>query len=310
MRVVFFGTPDFAVPTLDALLTHPEISVAAVVTQPDRPRTRSHSTLIPSPVKQRAERDAIPVWQPERPRGDEFVTALRTLDAELGVVVAYGHILRSEVLDTPRRGMINVHASLLPRWRGAAPIHWAVLSGDARTGVTIMQMDPGLDAGPVWHARSTSIEDTDTTGTLFGRLAKLGAEALIEALPMITSGSAPTPQDASQVTLAPKVERAHARIDWTASATHVSCLIRAMDPAPGAWTMFGDEPIKLSRPAAAQAAGSLSTPGTILPRHDDLLVACNDAWLSVSDVQPAGRRRMPAAAWWRGTGAPAGAHFA
>lgn len=302
MRVVFFGTPDFAVATLDALLSS-GADVAAVVTQPDRPRTRSHSTLLPPPVKVRAIEAGIPVLQPERPRGEEFLAALRALDADIGVVVAYGHLLRPDLLAIPRHGMVNVHASLLPRWRGAAPIHWAMLSGDAVTGVSIMRMEAGLDSGPVWHQVTAPISETATTGSLFGQLATLGGAALVETLPAIAAGVPPAPQDESRVTLAPKVDRSTARIRWDALDSEVSCRIRAMDPFPGAWTMHGSESIKLFSPALGTtgAAPLFAPAGTIVATQDSLHVVCNNGVIDIREVQPAGRRRMTAAEWLHGT---------
>lgn len=320
MRVVFFGTPDFAVPTLDALLAA-GIEVVAVITQPDRPRTRSHTTLLPTPVKLRAQQAGLPVLQPDRPRGDQFRATIRELRTDIGVVVAYGHILHPELLAIPTHGMVNVHASLLPRWRGAAPIHWAILSGDTSTGVSIMRMEAGLDSGPVWHTVETPIGDTDTTGILFTRLASLGADALVETLPRIVAGQTPVPQDQTQLTLAPKIDRELARIRWAASTREVSCRIRAMDPFPGAWTMLGDESIKLFAPnVGAQHAAPLHGPpaeatplfaptGTVVATHDVLRVVCSDGLLDIAEVQPAGRRRMPAAEWLRGASLPPGTHF-
>ena len=299
MRVVFFGTPAFAVPALEALLAAGH-EVAAVVTQPDRPRTRSHSTLLPSPVKARAGEAGLAVLQPERPRGEEFYQAIRELDADLGVVVAYGHILRPELLAIPRLGMVNVHASLLPRWRGAAPIQWAVLSGDAETGVAIMRMAAGLDSGPVWLTRRTPIGPFDTSGDLFERLAHLGAAALVEALPSIARGDAPVPQDEALVTLAPKVDRDLARVDWHASARVASALIRAMDPNPGGWTTLDGEPVKLFRPGEPVVPEALPPPGTVRPHEGGIAVACADALLPLADIQPAGRRRVTTADWLRG----------
>ncbi len=301
MRVVFLGTPAFAVPALDALAAA-DVEIAAVVTQPDRPRTRSHSTLLPPPVKVRAEALGIPVLQPDRPRGEEFLSALRDLAPDLGVVVAYGHILREEVLALPRLGMVNVHASLLPRWRGAAPIHWALLAGDAVTGVSIMQMEAGLDSGPVWLRRERAIDEHDTTGTLFESLASLGATALLEALPGIAAGQAPARQDASLVTLAPKIDRDTARVAWDRPGREVSRRIRAMDPAPGAWTMAGTEPLKLFTPTLATVEAPAGAPGSVASHAGTLCVACSDGWLQIESVQPAGGRRMPGLEWLHGRG--------
>ena len=236
MRIVFFGTPEFAVASLEALAGHRE-TVAAVVTQPDRSRGRSHSNLQHPPVKDRALSLGIPVIQPGRPAGPDFAAELRALDVDLGVVVAYGHLLKPEVLAIPRLGMINVHASLLPAWRGAAPIQWSIAHGDTRTGVSIRQMEAGLDSGPVLLARHTPIGPDETGGQLTRKLARLGAGALIEALGLLATGAAVfTPQDVSRVTLAPKIGRETGRIDWSVPAATVANRIRAFDPVPGAWT--------------------------------------------------------------------------
>ncbi len=308
MRVVFFGTPDFAVPTLDALLLA-GVDVAAVVTQPDRPAGRSHSTLISPAVKRRAVAAGIPVWQPERPRGSEFVAALTAAQPDLAVVVAYGHLLRPEILDVPRRGFVNVHASLLPRWRGAAPIQWALLAGDAETGVSIMRIEAGLDSGAVWHTRRTPIGDSDTTATLFARLADLGAAALIEALPRIAAGEVPVAQSAEGITHAPKVDRATARINWHETSRAVSCRIRAMDPSPGAWTTLGGTELKLFQPARCDRAGATCAPGEIAVIGECLCVGTQDGAVAIGEAQPAGKRRMPASQWWRGVHRTANACF-
>lgn len=309
MRVVFFGTPQFAVPSLTALLDH-GVDVAAVVTQPDRPRGRSHSTLVPPPVKQVAVARGITVLQPERPRGEDFLGAMRALHADLGVVVAYGHLLRAELLAIPRLGMVNVHASLLPRWRGAAPIHWAILTGDSETGVSIMRVEAGLDTGAVWHSLRTPIGDSDTTGVLFERLSQLGAQGLIDALPRIADGVEPAPQAEFGVTHAPKIDRTTARIDWTRGARAISQLVRAMDPAPGAWTTIGGAEVKLFGADVLRDLEVSDEPGVIDPASGaPLLVSTREGTLAVHEVQPAGRRRMTAADWLRGGGAADGASF-
>jgi len=298
MRIAFFGTPDFAVPSLQGLLAT-EHEVVAVITQPDRARTRSHSTLFPPPIKGAALGAGIPVWQPERPRGEPFLDQLRQSDLDLGVVVAYGHLLRPEVLTIPRLGLVNVHASLLPRWRGAAPIHWAIKAGDAMTGVSIMQLEVGLDSGGTWLQRSTAIGPTDTTGALFARLARLGAEALVEALPVIAAGTPPTPQDPTGVTLAPKLDREAARVDWRHDAAQVSCHLRAMDPFPGAWTTHGGADIKLFGARTGEEP-SVAHPGSLDIEGDAIVVACGTGAVRIETVQPAGKRRMPAGDWLRG----------
>lgn len=319
MRVVFFGTPRFAVPSLTALLDA-GIDVAAVVTQPDRPRGRSHSTLVAPPVKECALAAGLPVWQPERPRDDPFLSGLRALDAELGIVVAYGHLLPAGLLAIPPLGLVNVHASLLPRWRGAAPIQWALLSGDPETGVTIMRVEAGLDTGAVWHERDTAISEIDTAGTLTDRLAALGAEALIEALPRIAAGVPPVPQDDVGATHAAKITRDAARIRWDGSRAALSCRIRAMDPAPGAWTTLDGDDIKLfgvaptahgATAAAPSPSGRAPVPGAITGvGGGGIVVTTGDGdAIEIAEVQPAGRRRMPGAEWLRGASLPPGARF-
>ena len=297
MRIVFFGTPEFAVASLEALAEHRE-TVTAVVTQPDRSRGRSHSNLQHPPVKDRALSLGIPVIQPGRPAGPDFAAELRALDADLGVVVAYGHLLKPEILAIPRLGMINVHASLLPAWRGAAPIQWSIAHGDTRTGVSIMQMEAGLDSGPVLLARDTPIGPDETGGQLTRKLARLGAGALIEALGLLATGTAVfTPQDSAGVTLAPKIGRETGRIDWSVPAATVANRIRAFDPVPGAWTSGPAGELKCFRPSVVDGAGA---PGTILDATSALVVAAGDRAVSIREVQPSGRPRMSAAAWLRG----------
>ncbi|HEX9754251.1 MAG TPA: methionyl-tRNA formyltransferase [Gemmatimonadales bacterium] len=327
MRIVFFGTPEFAVPSLRALLDE-GADVVAVVTQPDRPQGRSRSTIVPPPVKTLAEERGLAVMQPERPRGDVFLANLRRVAPEVGVVVAYGHILRPEVLAVPARGMINVHASLLPRHRGAAPIQAAILAGDLETGVTVMRMDPGMDTGPILHQARTLIRPDETGGQLASRLAELGGRALTEALVLLQQGVLrPEPQDETRATYAPKLDRDQARISWNDPGEEVVRRIRAFDPTPGAWTTLDGGELKLfgGRLAGAGAgrarggegggggAGG-SEPGTILGVASELVVATGAGDVAIADVQPAGRRRMTAAEWFRGregtgTGAAVGWRF-
>jgi methionyl-tRNA formyltransferase len=309
MRVVFFGTPAFAVPTLQRLLDAGH-DVSAVVTQPDRPQGRSRSQLVPSPVKTTALAYGIPVLQPERPRGDDFLGRLRAAAPELGVVVAYGHVLRPEVLAVPPRGMVNVHASILPRLRGAAPIQWAIRNGDAEAGVTIMQMEAGLDSGPTYLERRTPIRADDTGGTLTERLSVLGADALVEALArMADGGIAAHPQDHALATQAPKIDRDTARIPWREPARVVDRHVRAFDPVPGAWTTLDGADVKLfgSRVATPHAPDA---PGTVLEAGDELLVSCGDGAVAIREAQPAGKRRQPVGDWVRGRGIAAGRRFA
>ena len=307
MRIIFFGTPDFAVPSLRALLGAGH-EVVSVVTQPDRPHGRSRSVVVAPAVKVAAEQSGVPVLQPDKPVGVQLIDQLSALGADLGVVVAYGHILRPQVLAIPRLGMINVHASLLPRWRGAAPIQWAIRSGDRNTGVTIMQMEAGLDSGPVWHTRSIPIGPNETGGTLTERLSVLGAEALIEALPLLSSGARPVIQDEAGVTLAPKIDRTVARIDWNEPAEKLAHHVAAFDPVPGAWRTLAGADVKLFGAKGAKGAKG-AEPGTVLSADDLLHIATGDGSLIVSEVQPAGKKRQPVAEWVRGRGVVVGARF-
>jgi methionyl-tRNA formyltransferase len=306
MRIVFFGTPEFAVASLRALLRE-RFTVAGVVTQPDKPQGRSRSTLVPPAVKLAALEAGLPVLQPARPVGDLFLASLRRLEPDLGVVVAYGHILRREVLELPARGMVNVHASLLPRFRGAAPIQHAILAGDRETGISIMRMEEGLDSGPVLHRISTPIADGETAGSLTARLATLGAGALVEALSLVAAGAAVAqPQDAEGVTYAPKISREIARLDWSRDAASLERQVRAFDPAPGAWTSLDGAPVKLFGGMPAVGGGE---PGTVLAASDRLVIAGGTGAIAVSEVQPAGRNRLSVEEWVRGRGIRAGSRF-
>jgi methionyl-tRNA formyltransferase len=307
MRIVFFGTPAFAVPSLEALMQG-HFTVAGVVTQPDKPQGRSRSELIAPPVKVAAQAAGIPVLQPVRPVGDVFTASLRRLEPDLGIVVAYGHILRPEVLSLPPKGMINVHASLLPRHRGAAPIQQAILAGDRQTGITIMQMEEGLDSGPMLHRVATAIGDDETAGALAERLAQLGANALIEALSLCSGGLArPQPQDDSQATYAPKLSREVARVVWERDAATLVRQIRAFDPAPGAWAEHERTTLKLF--GARETAGT-GEPGTVLEAGSRLVIAAGSGAVDVSEVQPAGKNRLPVQAWIRGRGITLGKRLA
>jgi methionyl-tRNA formyltransferase len=307
MRIVFFGTPEFAVPSLEALLRERQV-IAGVVTQPDKPQGRSRSTLVPPPIKLVAEREGIPVLQPERPIGDLFLASLRRLEPELGVVVAYGHVLRGEVLTVPTHGMINVHASLLPRWRGAAPVQHAILVGDEETGVSIMRMEEGLDTGPVFHRVATAIEPEETAGALAARLAVLGAAALGTVLPLLPGRSITAePQDATVATYASKIERETAHLAWGGDAATLVRQVRAFDPSPGAWTTHAGTPLKLFGARASTEGGA---PGTVLAADNRLVVACGHGALTLREVQPAGRNRLSVGEWVRGRGVRVGERFA
>jgi methionyl-tRNA formyltransferase len=306
MRIVFFGTPDFAVASLRTLLRE-RFTLAGVVTQPDKPHGRSRSSLVAPAVKVAALEAGLTVLQPARPVGDLFLASLRRLEADLGVVVAYGHILRREVLETPALGMINVHASLLPRFRGAAPIQHALLAGDRETGISIMKMEEGLDSGPVLHRVPTPIADGETAGTLTTRLGALGATALVEALSLLSAGAAvPQPQDSAAATHAPKISRETARLDWTRDAASLERQVRAFDPVPGAWTSLEGAPVKLFGAMPAVGGGE---PGSVIAASDRLIVAAGTGAIAVSEVQPAGRNRLSVEEWVRGRGIAAGRRF-
>lgn len=299
MRIVFFGTPDFAVPSLEALLAE-GAQVVGVVTQPDKARGRSRSVLLPPPVKEVAERHQIPVLQPDRPVGDVFLQALRHWHPELGVVVAYGHVLRADLLALPQRGMLNVHASLLPRLRGPAPINWAILQGDAETGITIMQMETGLDSGPILRQTATPIGVNETAGELRARLAALGAETLVESLALMRLGRlTPTPQDPALASYAPKIDRRITKVDWGETAAAIGRRVRAFDPAPGAWATLEGTDVKLFGARTVEGEGR---PGEVLEGEGPLRVAAGLGVVEIAEVQPAGRARMGSEAWIRGKG--------
>jgi methionyl-tRNA formyltransferase len=303
MRIVFFGTPDFAVASLQALVNG-RFTVAGVVTQPDKPQGRSRSELIPPPVKVAAQAEGISVLQPIRPVGDVFTASLRRLEPDLGIVVAYGHILRPEILAIPPRGMINVHASLLPRYRGAAPVQHAILRGESETGISIMQMEAGLDSGPVLHRVATPIDPDETGGALAARLADLGATTLVEALSLISGGlGRPQPQDHSRATYAPKIDREMAQLIWQRDATTLVRQVRAFDPTPGAWTTLNGCALKLFGGREVPGTGE---PGSVLAAGDRLVIAAGRGAVAVSEVQPAGKNRLPVEAWVRGRGVSTG----
>jgi methionyl-tRNA formyltransferase len=307
VKVLFWGTPDFAVPALRAL-DDEGFEVVGVVTQPDRPAGRGRQ-LTPSPVKEVALALGMPVLTPERPRGDDFLGQLRDLAPDLSVVVAYGRILRREVLDVPPLGSINVHASLLPELRGAAPINWAIARGHQVTGITIMRMVEAMDAGPVVHRIEEPILPADTAFELSVRLSELGAEALLEALALLAMGEAQEEeQDHARATFAPKVGREVARVDWARPGREVAWHIRGMDAIPGAWSELDGAPIKLFRPrldeADAAELSAAATPGTVLFADSErgLVVATGDGALALGEVQPPGKRRMDALDWIHGRG--------
>lgn len=312
MRVLFWGTPEFAVCTLRALAAAGH-SLAGVVTRPDRPRGRGR-TMQPAVVRRVADAEGYRVFAPERPRGESFETAIRALSPDVSVVVAYGRILAGRVLDIPRLGSLNLHASLLPALRGAAPINRAIERGHAVTGVSVMRMVEAMDAGPVLAQEALPIGPDDTASLLSRRLADMGARLVVEVLARLEAGPVPEmEQDHEAATFAPKVDRESARVDWRRDACAVANLIRAMDEVPGAWTQFGGAPVKLFRPAVAASPPmpTKGTPGEVVAADPGcgLFVATGDGVVRIAQVQPAGKRRMDAASWLRGRGPRRGDRF-
>ena len=295
MRIVFAGTPAFAVPSLEALLASGH-SLVAVYTQPDRPAGRGRR-LQPSPVKRLALVHRIPVIQPDTLRDPRAIENFARLRPDLLVVAAYGLILPREILEIPALGAINVHASLLPRWRGAAPIQRAILAGDRETGVTIMQVVEALDAGPMLLKKATPIDPRETAGQLHDRLARLGAEALREVLPALASGRVdPEPQDESRATYAAKITKAEARLDWRRPATELERAVRAYNPWPGAHTGFDGRTLRIWQAEAVDAPAA-AEPGTVIEARRTLEVACGEGRLRLLEVQLPGGRRLPARAF-------------
>ncbi|MFT3690756.1 methionyl-tRNA formyltransferase [Paenirhodobacter sp.] len=293
MRVVFMGTPEFSVPVLEALAAHHE--VIAVYSQPPRPAGRGKKDR-PSPVHARALELGLPVHTPLNFRAEETRAEFAALQADIAVVVAYGLILPQAVLDAPAQGCLNIHASLLPRWRGAAPIHRAIMAGDAETGICIMRMEAGLDTGPVLLREATPIGATETTGELHDRLSRIGARLIIGALERMPLPE--VPQDAAGVTYAVKIDKAEARVDWTRPAAELVRQINGLSPFPGAWTMIGGERVKLLRAAPALGAGA---PGAVL---DGFRIACGTGALDILEAQREGKRPMPAAEILKGLSLP------
>lgn len=289
LKLAFMGTPDFAVAALDALHAAGH-RIAAVYTQPPRPANRGR--LTPSPVQLRAEALGLAVCTPERLRDPAEQAAFQALDLDVAVVAAYGLLLPQAILDAPRQGCLNIHASLLPRWRGAAPVQRAILAGDTETGVAIMQMEKGLDTGPVRLEGRLRI-GRETAGELTAALAALGARLMCDVLDDLP-GHPPRPQPADGVTYAHKIDKAEARIDWTLPAQSIDRLVRAMQPSPGAWFESEGRRVKL---LAARPAPGTGRPGTLLEGDR---IATGDGALELEWVQPEGRPRMPAADWLRG----------
>jgi methionyl-tRNA formyltransferase len=296
VRIVFAGTPEVALPSLEALLASRH-EVVAVLTRPDAPAGRG-KRLTPSPVAARAQELGIETLKPTRPRDADFLARLAEIAPDCCPVVAYGALLPQRVLDVPARGFVNLHFSLLPAWRGAAPVQHAVIAGDRTTGATTFQIVLELDAGPTYLSLTEQVRDTDTSGDLLQRLAVKGADLLVRTLDGIADGTLqPTPQPEDGISYAPKLDVDDARIDWTGPAEVVDRQIRGCTPAPGAWTTFGGERLKIG--PAVSVDGNLA-PGVLAVSKTDVRVGTGTRPLQLGQVQPPGKRSMPAADWARG----------
>lgn len=308
MRVLFWGTPEFAAVPLRALIGE-GFEVVGVVTRPDKPQGRSRVLTAP-PVKVVALEERIPCFQPATLKDPEFLDTISVIQPDISVVVAYGRILPRALIELPSSGTLNIHASLLPALRGAAPIQAAIRDGLTETGITIMRMVSELDAGPIVLQAPVPVLDDETYGELQLRLAELGAVAVIEALALLSVGAAvETPQDESLATYAPKVTRDDARIDWSVPATDAARGIRALDPRPGAYTSINGADVKMFGPRVVSPLAhgdGQAEPGTVVSTDDGVVIACSDGALRIADVQPSGRSRMSSSQWARGRGVSVG----
>jgi methionyl-tRNA formyltransferase len=297
LRLLFAGTPEPAVPSLEALLASRH-EVVAVLTRPDAPSGRGRR-ISRSPVAERADEAGVPVLQPRSPREPEFLEQLAGLDVDAAPVVAYGALIPPAALDVPRHGWINLHFSLLPAWRGAAPVQHAIMAGDEITGAATFRLEAGLDTGPVFGTVTEAIGPRDTAGDLLGRLAVSGAKLLVATLDGIEDGALEArPQPAEGISLAPRIETADARVDWTLPAHVVDRRIRGVTPAPGAWTTWRGDRLRLG-PVSPAASPDLG-PGEVAIAGRDVLVGTGSGAVRLGDVQPAGKRMLPAAEWARG----------
>jgi methionyl-tRNA formyltransferase len=296
MRIFFIGTGEIGVPTLRALLNS-EHEVVAVVTQPDK-RVGREQRIEPPPIKKEVAKTRIPILQPARIKDQQATEEIRDFAPDVIVVVAYGQILPRDVLEIPRLACLNLHASLLPRWRGAAPIQAAIAAGDCETGITVMYMDEGLDTGDILLQRNVDILPNDTGGSLHDRLAQIAPEALLESLRLLAAGKAPRiPQDNARATYAPKLKREHGLIDWSESAKAIKRKIRAYNPWPGAFMKVDRQNLKVFSASVVDLNGQ---PGEVLRSDKDLIVATGKGALSLAEVQLEGKRRMSAAEFLRG----------
>jgi methionyl-tRNA formyltransferase len=296
VRIVFAGTPEVAVASLDALLAS-DHEVIAAITRPDAPRGRGRS-LHPSPVGERAAELGLEVLKPAKPRDEDFVARLSELAPDCCPVVAYGALLPQRILTIPRHGWVNLHFSLLPRWRGAAPVQHAILAGDTETGATTFQIVQELDAGPVYATVREAIRPTDTSGDLINRLAVAGAQLLVETLDAIEAGAEPTPQPSEGLTYAAKIGVEDAAIDWTRTTIDIDRLVRGTAPAPGAWTTFHGERFKINSATPSTERGL--EPGALAVDKRSVRVGTGDGSLLLGEVRAQGKKPMAAADWARG----------
>lgn len=309
MRILFMGTSPFALPSLRALHANPGYDILGVVTQPDRPQGRGGKLSL-SPVKQLALELSLPLYQPEKVRAREFVRAVRDLTPDILIVAAFGQIIPQRMLDLAPLGNINVHGSLLPRWRGAAPMQYALMAGDAETGVTTMQMSAGLDTGDILLQASLSLSDDETLGTLEPKLADLGASLLLDTLARLAAGDCPrAPQNETFVTLAPSLPPTIGMLDWTRPARALHNLVRGITPRPGAYTLWQGRRLKVWRTSLSGAPSS-AQPGVVESvGTQGILVSTGEGALLLNEVQPESKGRMDAAAWARGARVAIGAQF-
>ncbi|MEJ8544475.1 methionyl-tRNA formyltransferase [Brevibacillus borstelensis] len=302
VRILFMGTPDFAVPCLEALIAE-GYTIVAAVTKPDRPVGRKQ-VMTPPPVKEAALRHGIPVLQPEKIKAPEALEEVLSLRPDLIVTAAYGQILPKQLLDAPRLGCINVHASLLPKYRGGAPIHKAIIAGEKESGVTIMYMVEALDAGDMLSKVAVPIEERDTAGTLFEKLSAEGAKLLVKTLPGLLAGEiVPEPQDHERATFAPTIKRSEEKVDWTKAAEDVYNQVRGLNPWPVAFTTYQGKSWKIWRVEKHSSTSQSAEPGTIIGlEQDGLVIACGSGAVKITELQPEGKKRMSALDFLRGAG--------
>ncbi len=308
LRIIFMGTPDFAVPSLQGLIDGPD-EVITVICQPDRKKGRGKKVSAP-PIKELALQNNIPILQPTAIRTDAFLDQISELQADLIVVAAYGRILPGSLLELPRMGTINVHGSLLPKYRGAAPIQWAVIRGETETGVTIMQVDKGMDTGDILMPASLPISEEDTSGSLFSQVAELGGKSLVKAVALLKTGELPPiKQDDSLATDAPMLNKEMGHLDWASEAKELHCMIRGLDPWPSAYSFLAEKRFRFFKPEVVLGKVK-EAPGTLC-RADKrgLLIATGKDYLLVKEIQPEGKKRMTVQACLCGMQLPVGEQF-